>query len=39
MRDGKVIKTRYNQEIQIVTHYIDDLIMIYQKNIKKLKAR
>ena len=27
--------TRYNREIQVITHHIDDLVMIYQKNINK----
>ena len=30
---------RYNREIREVIHHIDDFVMIYQKNIRKLKAR
>lgn len=30
--------TRYNREILIITHYIDDLIIIYQKTLINFKS-
>ena len=31
--------TRYNRKVRIITHHIDDLVMIFQKNIDKFQVR
>ena len=33
------ITTRYNREVLIITHHIDDLIIIFQKNIDKFQIK
>lgn len=30
---------RYNREVQVITHHIGDLVIIYQKNINKLQFK
>ena len=33
------ITIRYNREIRAVTHHIDNLVMIFQKNIDKFQVK
>ena len=38
LRKQKMI-IRYNYEVRVVTHHINDLVMIFQKNINKFQVK